>query len=189
MILFNDIDDFGKNDVEEELKQKFLLGLKGDNTQYQYFLREVANMIRKIISKKIPNQDVEDITQEILISMHKARHTYDGERPLMPWIYSIIKFRMNDHFRKLYKISEYDFLEIEDQNVAGHDEVENHELKDDVSKVLKFANKKERYILKEMHMKGHTAKEVGQKIGMKESAVKVAAFRAMEKIRIKYGKR
>jgi RNA polymerase sigma-70 factor (ECF subfamily) len=38
-----------------------------------------------------------------------------------------------------------------------------------------------------MHVEGYTAKEVGKKMGMNESAVKVAAHRAIKKIRGKFG--
>ena len=38
-----------------------------------------------------------------------------------------------------------------------------------------------------MHVEGFTAKEVGMKLGMKESAVKVAAHRAIKKLRGQLG--
>ena len=39
-----------------------------------------------------------------------------------------------------------------------------------------------------MNVEGYTAKEVGAKLGMKESAVKVAAHRAYKKLRERLGK-
>jgi DNA-directed RNA polymerase specialized sigma24 family protein len=38
-----------------------------------------------------------------------------------------------------------------------------------------------------MHVEGYTAKEVGVKLNMNESAIKVAAHRAIKKIREKFG--
>ena len=46
--------------------------------------------------------EVDDLLQEILISIHKARHTYDGERPYKPWAYAIAKFRLQDYLRAHY---------------------------------------------------------------------------------------
>jgi DNA-directed RNA polymerase specialized sigma24 family protein len=38
-----------------------------------------------------------------------------------------------------------------------------------------------------MHVEGYTAKEIGNQSGMNESAVKVAARRAIKKIRERFG--
>jgi RNA polymerase sigma-70 factor (ECF subfamily) len=43
---------------------------------------------------------VEDVVQETLISVHKARHTYDPARPFAPWFYAIASHRVVDVFRR-----------------------------------------------------------------------------------------
>jgi RNA polymerase sigma-70 factor (ECF subfamily) len=44
--------------------------------------------------------DREDIVQEILLSLHAARATYDPKRPFMPWLMSIAQNRMIDNARR-----------------------------------------------------------------------------------------
>jgi RNA polymerase sigma-70 factor, ECF subfamily len=45
---------------------------------------------------------VDDLLQEILLSIHKSRHTYNNDRPFRPWVFTIAKFRLLDHLRKHY---------------------------------------------------------------------------------------
>lgn len=53
--------------------------------------------------------------------------------------------------------------------------------------MLKDVPEREQKILTMMHVEGYTAKETGVRLGMKESAVKVAAHRAIKKLREKIG--
>jgi hypothetical protein len=67
-----------------EVTLLFRAGLDGDRVAYEQFLQKITPLLRAVVCRKLPFQDTEDVVQEILISIHKARHTYDGERPLMP---------------------------------------------------------------------------------------------------------
>ena len=53
--------------------------------------------------------------------------------------------------------------------------------------MLKDVPEHQKRILMLMHIEGYTAKEVGAQMDMNESAVKVAAHRAIKKIRKKFG--
>jgi RNA polymerase sigma-70 factor (ECF subfamily) len=64
------------------------------------------------------------------------------------------------------------------------EEASGHE---SVDELLQDVPEKHKRILTLMHVEGYTAKEVGKQMGMNESAVKVAAHRAIKKIREKFG--
>jgi RNA polymerase sigma-70 factor (ECF subfamily) len=53
--------------------------------------------------------------------------------------------------------------------------------------MLEGVGPRERKILSLMHVEGYTAKQVGAQMNMNESAVKVAAHRAIKKIREQFG--
>ncbi len=157
----------------------------GDKAAYSLLLESLSVVVRKIISKKIRAADeAEDVLQEILISIHKARHTYDGSRPLLPWVYAIAKFRLADHFRKTYgrveTINIEEVAEIADENVT-----EPAAFYESIKKEVEKLSGNQPKILELMYVNGLTAKEAGQKLGMKESAVKVAAHRAYKILRKK----
>jgi RNA polymerase sigma-70 factor (ECF subfamily) len=48
-------------------------------------------------------QDAEDLLQECWIRIHKARHTYQPNEPLLPWIFAIARYTRLDGYRKRRK--------------------------------------------------------------------------------------
>ena len=165
----------------------FCSGLEGNQTDYAQFLAHITPLLKRMVGRRLAACDVEDVTQEILISIHKARHTYDGMRPIMPWLASIAKFRISDHLRKHYTQRQNKTVDISElENIltrVTEDETEN----ESIDEMLKDVPEHQKRILMLMHIEGYTAKEVGAQMDMNESAVKVAAHRAIKKIRKKFG--
>lgn len=171
------------NDKYAELTALFLAGTAGDAGRYNQFLQQATGIFRRVLAKRLPPDDIEDVVQNILISVHKARHTYDGDRPLMPWLLSIAAFRVNDHLRRAYARAgrEVDIGPVI-ENLAADVTFDAFE-GESVEELLADVPERQKNILTLMYVEGYTAKETGQKLNMKESAVKVAAFRALRKIR------
>ena len=158
----------------------------GDRTAYNKFLTETSVVIRRFLAKRMAADDVEDVLQEILTSIHKARHTYDGKRPILPWIYAIARFRLTDYLRKHYANQSNKQVNIEDVEYFLEAPVtESHDLPEYMDEAVGELPERDQKIIYLMHVEGFTAKEVGGKLGMNESAVKVAAHRAYKKMRVK----
>jgi len=175
------------SDKYAELTALFRAGLAGDTVNYNRFLQAITPIMRRAAGKKLPPADAEDALQEILISIHKARHTYDGERPIMPWLLAIAKFRINDSLRKAYAGSRRECVNIDELAESLVGVTESHDGNESIEEILKDVPEREQRILTMMHVEGYTAKETGKYLGMKESAVKVAAHRAVKKIREAFG--
>src|SRR5664279_3300657 len=89
-----------QNDNLEALMQR---SLTGDQHAYALLLQATTRLLRPFLAKRLSiGSEVDDLLQEILISVHKARHTYDGNRPYKPWVYAIANFRLQDHLRAHY---------------------------------------------------------------------------------------
>ncbi len=41
-------------------------------------------------------EDVEDLVQDVLLSLHAVRATYDPRRPFLPWLFGIVQNRVAD---------------------------------------------------------------------------------------------
>ncbi|WP_200911799.1 sigma-70 family RNA polymerase sigma factor [Mesorhizobium sp. 1M-11] len=75
----------------------------GDGKAYFDLLRAVTPMLRAAARRQYPvynRQDVEDVVQDILMSLHAARATYDPERPFIPWLMGIARNRIADAVRR-----------------------------------------------------------------------------------------
>ncbi len=83
----------------------------GDRRAYQALLKEVAVRMRRLVSARAPwlgHADVEDIVQDVLLSLHTARATWDPQRPFMPWIAAIARNRLADHARRYARRQAFD---------------------------------------------------------------------------------
>lgn len=73
----------------------------GDSRSYERLLTEVLPVLRAVVSSKWrKREDVEDIVQDVVLSLHAVRHTYDPHRPFMPWLMAITMRRIADAARK-----------------------------------------------------------------------------------------
>ena len=158
---------------------------KGDNAAYAKFLSETSLVIRRFLGRRMSADDVEDVLQEVLTSIHKARNTYDGKRPILPWIYAIARFRLTDYLRKHYSSKSDKQVNIEDvEHFLEAPVTESHTLPEYMTTALAELPEKQQKIIHLMYVEGYTAKEIGGQLDMNESAVKVAAHRAYKKMKI-----
>jgi RNA polymerase sigma-70 factor (ECF subfamily) len=170
-----------------KLEALMLEAIRGDQAAYSELLRESARLIKPYLSKRMLRAtDVDDVLQEVLISIHKARHTFDGSRPYRPWLYAIAQYRLHDYLRQHYAdalIQSEDFADREN-NLSGDvtEPLLNYE---SIDKLVETLPEKQAAILRLLHHEGCTAKEAAQRLGMGESAVKVAAHRAYKVLRAK----
>ncbi len=75
----------------------------GDSAAYRDLLGQVSRLLRRAIRMRAPwltAEDIEDIVQETLLSVHGARASYDPARPFIPWLMAIARYRLADHLRR-----------------------------------------------------------------------------------------
>ncbi len=159
--------------------------LAGDQRAYADLLQKTSRLLRPFLAKRLSfTNEVDDLLQEILISIHKARHTYDGNRPYKPWVYAIARFRLQDHLRAHYADQLHHAVDLSELEENLHEHVTKSAFSyESIGKEVQKLPPKQATILQMIHQEGFTAKEIAEKIGMKESAVKVAAHRAYKVLR------
>lgn len=157
----------------------------GDADAYRKLLSEMVPVIRRTIIRSLPNpQYADDIVQEVLISIHKALHTYDPKRPFMPWVQSIINFRRTDFLRQHYAQHDNTKVSLDDPDTPDYLITHGHDgtIKD-IEEAFDSLPDRQKKVVELMKIKGYSAEEVSEKTGMSVSAVKVSAHRALQKIR------
>jgi len=171
----------------DKLAELMRRSIAGDQHAYAELLRETSQFIRPFLARRLSlTNEVDDLLQEILISIHKARHTYDGMRPYKPWAFAIAQFRLQDYLRSHYSDQLRHAIDISDvENILPENVTETTLSYESISGEIEKLPQKQATILQLMHQEGYTAKEVAAKMGMNESAVKVAAHRAYKVLREK----
>ncbi len=73
----------------------------GDGAAYSTLLRECLPIIRRIARQsRIDPGSIDDVVQDTLMTIHRARHTFDPARPFTPWLRAIVQRRGIDVQRR-----------------------------------------------------------------------------------------
>jgi len=75
----------------------------GSGSAYAQLLREIAPLVRRVVRNRrrfLQAADIEDLVQDILLSLHAVRKTYDPGRPFLPWLIVIIRNRLAGSARR-----------------------------------------------------------------------------------------
>jgi RNA polymerase sigma-70 factor (ECF subfamily) len=73
----------------------------GDKTAYETVLRECVPLIRAIARRQgVSAGHVDDVVQEVLLTIHRARQTYDPNRSFTAWLRVIAERRAIDLLRQ-----------------------------------------------------------------------------------------
>ena len=77
------------------------LALRGNHTAYEDLLGQLGHAIEGFLRNRLgPVDYIEDIVQESLLAIHQARHTWQPERPLRPWVFAIVRHKAIDALRR-----------------------------------------------------------------------------------------
>jgi RNA polymerase sigma factor (sigma-70 family) len=75
----------------------------GDAAAYLELLKIVTPYVRRVVAYRrgfAGREDVEDLVQDVLLSLHAARATYDPQRPFTSWLMAIVRHRLADGARR-----------------------------------------------------------------------------------------
>ncbi len=155
----------------------------GDEAAYRQLLGLVAVWLRGVARRGLVRaglgvEDSEDIVQETLLAMHVKRDTWDESQPLELWLRAIAHHKVIDHLRRR---GFREFVDLDEQAEtlaapAGPDEGTTA----DARQMLSALPERQRVIVQAISIEGHSAGDVGRKLGMSEGAVRVALHRALK---------
>jgi RNA polymerase sigma-70 factor (ECF subfamily) len=73
----------------------------GDRAAYESLLRECVPIIKRVARGQGARSDlIDDVVQETLLTIHRARQTYDPNRSFTAWLMSIARRRAIDGLRR-----------------------------------------------------------------------------------------
>src|SRR6516162_11720825 len=88
--------------LDEQLRLLMGSAQGGDRDAYRALLTAITPRIRRVVRARRPflgTADVEDLVQDVLLSVHAVLATYDPSRPFMPWLFAIARNRLADAAR------------------------------------------------------------------------------------------
>jgi RNA polymerase sigma factor (sigma-70 family) len=164
----------------------------GDREAYGRLLEDVAPYLRSIAARHFQNPgDVEDVVQEVLLTVHAVRHTYDPTRPFGPWLVAIANRRVVDSLRRQGRSRAREVaLEAEHETFAAP-QANLAEAASD-GRVLRDAVEQlppgQRDAIRMLKLQEMSLKEAAAVSGMTVAALKVATHRAVKSLRKMFGR-
>ena len=162
----------------------------GDQAAYAALLREVLPVLKRVVQARLgflPVMDREDLVQDILMSLHAARATYDPARPFKPWLMTIAHNRMVDQARRNSRraaneisVDEYPADVADADAGAATDRYGDPE---ELRRAIKKLPKGQRSAIELLKLREMSLKEAAQATGMSISALKVSVHRAVKTLR------
>ena len=171
--------------IEFDWEETMKLALNGDSEAYKTILEKLGEKIDTHLQFKIfDKEDIPDICQDILISVHNARHTYDSNRPFLPWVMAITRYKTIDYIksktRKTQTFTPFDNIE---ESALFSESLDNICSSMEVETFMATLKQPERELLSFVKLEGYSVKDAAEKFSMSESNVKTSVHRIVKKLR------
>jgi len=169
-------------DTETELKALMLRGLAGDAAAHARLLGALAGRLRPYFARRLgaAEADAEDLVQETLLAIHLKRDTYDTRQPFTPWAYAVARYKLLDHFRRL---GVRQAVPLEDAGeLIATENTEEGAVRRDLDRLLGELPDRQRALLQDVKLSGHSIEEAARRQGLTPGAAKVAIHRSLQKL-------
>ena len=116
------------NNVLESVSDADLLKRyrEGDESAFQEIVSRYKNSLYAFLRRFVNRQDiVEDVFQETFLQLYTSRDSFDPERPLRPWLFTIAANKAKDALRKMQRQSSMSMGTLADAGEVSLDEVVN----------------------------------------------------------------
>jgi len=164
----------------------------GDRDAYRRLLEDVTPYLRLIAARCFRNSgDIEDTVQEVLLTVHAVRHTYDPARPFGPWLVAIANRRVVDGLRRQGRSGAREVALETGHETFAAPQANLAEAASD-GRVLRDAVAQlppgQRDAIRMLKLREMSLKEAAAVSGMTVAALKVATHRALKTLRKMLGR-
>ncbi|MBT0721770.1 sigma-70 family RNA polymerase sigma factor [Tatumella sp. TA1] len=154
----------------------------GSQQAYERLLGALLPVIRAQVSKQIYDRgNVEDVIQDVLLTVHRVRHTYDSDYPFMPWLQAIVRARCIDALRR----QGYRRYEVIDDEYGEEAAAEGNVIPDEqlLGHYLQQLPARQREMVEFVHLNEKSLAEAASHHQLSLSAVKSLLHRALVNLR------
>lgn len=157
-----------------------------DASAYRELLTILDSMARSYARRRLGDVPaIDDVAQETLVSVHLARRSYDPQRPFAPWFYAIVSSRLIDAIRRERRIARREVSRKRVPDSAVPEPVDQLRGVDVemLHAALAALPPRQRDIVGALKLRDESIRDIAGRLGMTQSAVKVAAHRGYRALR------
>lgn len=177
---------------DTRLERLMAAAQEGEAQAYVELLSEITSIIRHVVRGRrafLPVEDIEDLVQDVLLSVHSVRSTYDPSRPFMPWLLAIVRNRMADAARRYVRVQAQE-LHLENMDVTFRDHgtksiTESYGDPEALKLAIGSLPAGQRSAVEMLKLREMSLKEAAEASGSSIGALKIATHRAINALRKK----
>ncbi len=159
----------------------------GDVPCYEKLLRELIPYLGRFVQRRLfDTSAAEDVVQNILVSVHRARHTYRAERRFNPWLHAIARNAIVDYTRIRARRANRE-VSLESDRVpepaVDAEEAPSPQLSPELQRALASLTDPQREAVELIHVHGLSVSEAAKRAGVTKTALKVRAHRGYRALR------
>jgi RNA polymerase sigma-70 factor (ECF subfamily) len=177
--------------AEEDWSVLMARGQQGDPASYRRLLQSIAPYLRALGHRfGLSGADLEDGVQDVLLTVHSIRHTYDPTRPFGPWLTAVARHRMLDRLRRRARQSRRETELTEAHETFAAVETNHPELAGEAGRLkaaIASLPEGQRRAVEMLKLKEMSLKEAAKATGQSETALKVSVHRAIKRLRTLLG--
>ena len=160
----------------------------GDPKAYAALLGAITPYLRAVARRAgLESDEIEDGVQDILLTVHSIRQSYDPRRPFAPWLLAVARHRLIDRLRRRgrLRLRETELTAFHETFVADETNLpeENGEIRR-LKKAIAGLPPGQRQAVELLRLQELSLKEAAARSGQSPSALKVALHRALRRLRI-----
>jgi RNA polymerase sigma-70 factor (ECF subfamily) len=164
----------------------------GEASAYAKLLRQITPFIRALARRRLRDDDViEDAVQDVLLTLHRARGSYDPARPFTPWLAAIANRRVIDALRRRVRMASH---ETQDERAyetfadpRSNKDVEAQDAARLVASLVDSLPPGQRQALELVKLKEMSLSEAAAVSGQSVGGLKVGVHRAIKALRARLG--
>lgn len=161
----------------------------GDAQAYLQLLKRITPRLQQMVRAQrrfLDAADIDDIVQEILISLHAVRATYDPGRPFIPWLMAIARNRLADSGRRRARQRAYE-VQVDELPVTFSEDQTNilntYGDPEALRRAIKALPPGQQEAVEMLKLREMSLKEAASASGISTGALKVSMHRAMTTLR------
>jgi RNA polymerase sigma-70 factor (ECF subfamily) len=164
----------------------------GDKAAYARLLADVTPFVRVLVRRRCADPDrAEDVVQEVLLTLHRVRHTYDPARPFTPWLAAIAGRRSIDALRRRVRLAAHEahdpYAYETFADAGANKEMEAGDAAQALAGLIATLPPGQREALELVKLKELSLLEAAHISGQSVAALKVGVHRAIKALRLKAG--
>jgi RNA polymerase sigma factor (sigma-70 family) len=176
--------------AEAHLASLMAAAQDGDAVSYQSLLRTCLPLIGSMARNQgVPADRVDDVVQDVLVTLHRFRHTYDPARPFTPWLRAIAQRRAIDAMRShaRHRTREVHaplvYESHPDPAATAVQELERSDAAHSLHAAVAVLPDGQRQAVEELALQERTLEEASVSTGRTKGALKVNLHRALNALR------